>query len=79
MRKRTHDIYTIRLPASTIQKQGRLSDIMIQKLLAIIGTQVAVSHSSSPSPSPSPSTIPYQNHYYNNNEYLESLLEVIAN
>ena len=51
---------------------------MIQKLLAIIGRQVAVSHSSS-SPSPSPSTIPYQNHYYNNNEYLESLLEVIAN
>ncbi|MGB8025893.1 MAG: hypothetical protein WCF06_16440 [Nitrososphaeraceae archaeon] len=48
---------------------------MIQKLLAIIGRQVAVSHSSSPSPS----TIPYQNHYYNNNEYLESLLEVIAN
>ncbi|MGA9171440.1 MAG: hypothetical protein WBZ20_14980 [Nitrososphaeraceae archaeon] len=49
---------------------------MIQKLLAIIGRQVAVSHSSS---SPSTSTISYQNHYYNNNDYLESLLEVIAN
>ena len=75
MRKRTHDIYTVRLSAS-IQNQSRLSDIMIQKLLAIIGRQVAVSHSSS---LPSPSTIPYQNHYYNNNEYLEGLLEVIAN
>ncbi len=49
---------------------------MIQKLLAIIGRQVEVSHSSS---SPSTSNISYQKQYYNNNEYLESLLEVIDN